>query len=197
VTRFPASLDPARYPVRRFRDPAADAAADTLPDWWPGDRRALVYVTFGSVAAQYPPAAVVYGHAFEAAAGVDARVLLTVVVGAEVDAGEAPPNVRVERWVPQRSVLREATLVVGHGGAGTTLGRSRRGCRSSPYPLFVDQPQNAMAAAAAGAAVVAPLDGIRAAVERVLGNGSYRTAARRIADEMRALPPVDEFVAAP
>jgi hypothetical protein len=37
------------------------------------------------------------------------------------------------------------------------------------------------------------VDGIRAAVDRVLGYDAYRTTARRIAEEMRALPPADDF----
>ena len=47
----------------RFRHPAADADSEPLPDWWPGDERPLVYVSFGSVAATFPPAAQVYSAA--------------------------------------------------------------------------------------------------------------------------------------
>ncbi len=62
---FPASLEdpevagPTR--VHRFRDPAADVAGAPLPDWWAGDRRPRVYVTFGSVTASEPTAAPIYG----------------------------------------------------------------------------------------------------------------------------------------
>ena len=59
LTRFPVSLDPALHPVERFRDPAGDERPNPLPDWWPGDTRPLVYVSFGSVASQFPPAAAV------------------------------------------------------------------------------------------------------------------------------------------
>ena len=41
------------------------------------------------------------------------------------------------------------------------------------------QPQNAARAAGAGAGVVAPIDGIRAGIERVLENDSYGAAGRR------------------
>jgi len=54
---------------------------------------------------------------------------------------------------------------------------------------------NAVRVAAAGAGVVVPLDGIRQGIELVLGNDKYRATARRIADEMRALSSVDEFLA--
>jgi UDP:flavonoid glycosyltransferase YjiC (YdhE family) len=61
-------------------------------------------------------------------------------------------------------------------------------------PLFADQPSNGARVGVVGAGVTVPMDGIRAGVERVLGNDSYRAAAARVADEMRRLPPVDDFV---
>ncbi|MEJ7566783.1 MAG: hypothetical protein WKF41_00825 [Gaiellaceae bacterium] len=55
LTRLPASLDPALHPVERFRDPTGDERPNPLLDWWPGDTRPLVYVSFGSVASHFPP----------------------------------------------------------------------------------------------------------------------------------------------
>jgi UDP:flavonoid glycosyltransferase YjiC (YdhE family) len=55
--------------------------------------------------------------------------------------------VRVERWVPQAAVMREAAAMVGHGGAGS--------------------------------------------VDGVVNDPRYRDRARRIADEIQALPPID------
>ncbi len=195
TTCWPESLDPTAAPVQRFRDAAADAEPAPLPDWWPGDERRLVYVTFGSVAAQVPPAAVVYARAVEAAVDLDARVLLTVGVGAEIDLEDVPQNVRVEKWVPQADVLVHAALVVGHGGSGTTLGALAAGVPLVVVPLFADQPWNAARTAAAGAGVVASIHDIRSGIDRVLGDDSYRLASRAISDELRRYPPVDEFVA--
>lgn len=54
VSRFPASTDPSPYPItRRYRD-VVPSPSRSLPDWWPGDDRPLVYVTFGSVAGGVP-----------------------------------------------------------------------------------------------------------------------------------------------
>jgi UDP:flavonoid glycosyltransferase YjiC (YdhE family) len=150
-----------------------------------------VYVSFGSVAATFPPAAQVYAHSLEAVAEVAARVLLTTG-GNEIELGEIPDNVRVERWVDEAAVLPHAAAAVGHGGAGTTLSAIAAGCPQAVVPLFGDQPANAARVAIAGAGVVASMFGMRAAIERLLERDSYRIAARRIADEMRALPPVDE-----
>jgi UDP:flavonoid glycosyltransferase YjiC (YdhE family) len=147
-------------------------------------------VSFGSVAATFPPAAQVYGHAVAAARALPARVLLTTG-GNELDLGEVPDNVHVERWVDEAAVLAHASAIVGHGGAGTTLSALAAGRPYVAVPLFGDQPLNAVRVAVSRAGVVAPIDGIGPAVERVLADESYRQTSERIAAEMRALPPVD------
>ena len=84
--------------------------------------------------------------------------------------------------------------MVGHGGGGTTLSAMSAGCPLVTVPLFGDQPANGSAVAVAGAGVVAPMLEIGRSIERVLEHDSYRAAARRVAEEMRALPPVDDFL---
>jgi hypothetical protein len=194
LTCFPASVDPATFAVTRFRHPATERTPEPLPDWWPGDDRPLVYMSFGSVAATFPPAAQVYAKAVAAAADLPARVLLTTG-GNEVELGDVPPNLHVESWVDEAAVLAHASAAVGHGGAGTTLSVLAAGCPLVGVPLFGDQPYNAVCVAMAGAGVVTHLDGIRETIELVLENESYAVAARRAADEMRALPSVDGFLA--
>jgi MGT family glycosyltransferase len=178
--------------VLRYRDPAADADPKRLPDWWQGDQRPLVYMTFGSVAAAFPSAAGAYKKALAALGDLPVRVLLTV--GRELELGELPPNVHVEQWVPQADVLAHAVLVLCHGGSGTTLGALAAGRPLVVVPLFADQPFNAARAGIVGAGVVASVDTIGRAVERVLSDDSYAAAAARIRQEMRTLPPVDEFL---
>jgi UDP:flavonoid glycosyltransferase YjiC (YdhE family) len=134
----------------------------------------------------------VYRKALDAVADLPVRVLLTGT--RDVDLGPVPGNVRVEQWVPQTDVFDHAVAVVGHGGSGTTLGALGAGLPQVIVPLFADQPHNATRVAGVGAGVIASLDGIRSAIERVLEDDGYRAAAGRIADEMRALPPVDEFL---
>jgi UDP:flavonoid glycosyltransferase YjiC (YdhE family) len=212
LTLFPASLeepDATEPPhVIRVREPAPARAPQPLPDWWPGDDRPLVYVTFGSVAGTMPAATSLYRSALEAVAEVPARVLLTVGRETDVDAiGAPPPNVRVERWVAQADVLAEAVAVVGHGGSGTTLGALAAGLPQVVVPLFADQPENARRVAAIGAGLAVEPDpeappgplrstidvaSLRAAVAAVLEEPSYREAARAVAAELAALPPVDE-----
>ena len=201
---FPASLDEGAQPdTHRFRDPAWAAAPGPLPHWWPGrDEQPLVYVTFGSVAGQFPQALPVYGVALEAVAGLPARVLLTVGNDLDLDAlPAAPDNVRVERWVPQQDVLAHAAAAVVHGGSGSTLGAIAAGVPLVVVPLFADQPENARRVAEVGAgiavepnrdepkATVAPL---RDAIQSVLAEPAYRERARALADELSAEPPVDD-----
>jgi UDP:flavonoid glycosyltransferase YjiC (YdhE family) len=211
LSLFPASLeDPELDPppvVHRFRDPADSAPSEPLPDWWAGDARPLIYVSFGSVTGGLPVAGAVFRSVFEAAAGLSARVLLTV--GNEPDAevlGPAPPNVHVERWVPQANVFGHATAVVCHGGSGTTLGALAAGLPVVVVPLFADQPENARRVAAVGAGIAVEPDpehadepirsgvdpvALRAAIEEVVGDGAYTQAAQQLADELHALPPTD------
>jgi UDP:flavonoid glycosyltransferase YjiC (YdhE family) len=89
---------------------------------------------------------------------------------------------------------------VGHGGSGTTFGALAAGVPLVVVPFFADQPVNAARVAAAGAALTVEPGGalaprLRAALETVLGDPSYRRAASTIAGEMRAFPPVDEVLA--
>ncbi|HEX2302029.1 MAG TPA: glycosyltransferase [Gaiella sp.] len=191
LTCWPESLDRAPFSVARFHSAAATVPGP-LPDWWAGDERPLVYVSFGSVAASLPTAAIAYGKALEAASGLPCRVLLTT--GNELELDAVPPNVHIERWIPQADVLAHAAVAVCHGGSGTTLGALEAGIPLVVVPLFADQPHNAVRVASRGAGVVASLDGIADGVRRVLHGDEYRDAARAVAAEMRRLPPVDDFL---
>lgn len=210
LSRFPASTDPSPYPVtRRYRDGAAGAAGE-LPDWWPGDDRPLVYVTFGTVAGGVPIGALACRAALDAVADLPVRVLLTVGQLTDVaELGTVPANVHVEAWVPQADVLAQAAVVVCHGGSGTTFGALAAGVPLVVVPLFADQPGNARCVAAAGAGVVVePAPGaaatdrlgrqhaglIRAAIETVLDDPSYSRAAQRVAGEMACTASVDELL---
>src|SRR5204862_6738478 len=113
--------------------------------------------------------------------------------------GDIPANVHVEQWVPQRDVLARASALVCHGGSGTLRGGLAAGVPMVVTPLFADQPHNARRVAAVGAGIALPDPDpatLRAAVERVLADVELARGARRIAEEIAALPPVDAAVAA-
>jgi UDP:flavonoid glycosyltransferase YjiC (YdhE family) len=188
-----------------------------LPDGrpWAGRPGAppLVYLTFGSVAALMGLFPRVYRAALDALADVDAQLLVTVGDGGDPTAlGTLPPNVRVERWVPQHRILARAGAVVCHGGYGSVLGALARGVPVVALPIFADdQWRNARRVADVGAGIALDddpdgarpmLDGPRpdtfdalpGAVEAVLREPGHRRAAGALADAMAALPPVDEAV---
>jgi UDP:flavonoid glycosyltransferase YjiC (YdhE family) len=196
LTLFPAALDDpeAKWPsdVRRFRDPAEPASDKPLPSWWEDDALPLVYVSFGTVVGGTPMAGALFGGALAAVAELPARVLMTVGRELDVDGlGPLPPNVHVERFVPQVDVFGHAGLVVTHGGSGTTLGSLAAGVPLVVVPLFADQPHNARRVAAVGAGVIAEPPRMREAIETVLGDPSYERAAQRLAQEIAWLPPTD------
>jgi UDP:flavonoid glycosyltransferase YjiC (YdhE family) len=206
---MPSALeDPAvPQPPRTLRFRTSEAPPPAVPDDEP-----LVYVSFGSVTAgahlAYYPA--LYRSAIDALAPLPARFLVTV--GEDRDLGELgplPANVTVERWVPQDEVLAHASAVVTHGGHGSTLGALAHGVPLAVLPLFaLDQWFNAEAVDRAGAGVALggdrltrraielpseeTLARLAPAVERLLSDPGPRAAARAIADEMRALPPVGD-----
>jgi UDP:flavonoid glycosyltransferase YjiC (YdhE family) len=196
LTLFPAALDDpeAEWPadVRRFRDAAEPASGEPLPNWWEDDSLPLVYVSFGTVVGGTPMAGALFGGMLAAAADLPARVLMTVGRELDIDAlGPLPPNVHVEHFVPQADVFGHASLVVTHGGSGTTLGALAAGLPLVVVPLFADQPDNARRVAAVGAGVVAEPPGIREAIETVLGEAKYERAAQRLAQEIAWLPSTD------
>ncbi|MGI8684883.1 MAG: glycosyltransferase, partial [Acidimicrobiales bacterium] len=90
----------------RFRADDASAAGGPLPDWWRGLSGPLVYVTFGSVAANLGLFPDLYRAAAAALAGLPIRVLLTVGdAGDPALIGSLPDNVHVETWWPQQDVM--------------------------------------------------------------------------------------------
>jgi UDP:flavonoid glycosyltransferase YjiC (YdhE family) len=173
--------------VQRFR------VGNGIPRSHPRD---LVYVSFGSEAPETRHFPGLYRTAIEALA--DFPVLVTIGDRRDpAELGALPRRVRVERWVAQDEVMPRAAAVVGHGGSGSTLTALAAGVPLALVPLFVDGPDNARRVAQAGAAIVVddPTQ-LAQAVRELLDESSYVEAARQIADEIRALPPVSDAVAA-
>jgi UDP:flavonoid glycosyltransferase YjiC (YdhE family) len=126
---------------------------------------------------------------------------LIVTVGPDTDPstlGQQPPNVRVERFIPQELLLPRCALVVTHGGFGTVKGALSRGVPMVLLPHSADQPDNAVRCAALGVGVVVPAErnpeAIRNAVRRVLCDPSYRVHAQRVRAEIQQLPGPEHVV---
>jgi hypothetical protein len=202
-TLMPEALEDPATPrsdaALRFREVIRGPHA-ALPDWWDGDPRPLIYLTFGSVAPAMELFPGMYREAIAALASLPVRVLVTI--GRERDPSELgplPASVHVERWVAQNDVMPHAAAMVCHGGSGTVTMGLAAGVPMVVLPLFADQSWNSERIAALGAGIelqggpdAAP--GIGEAVLRLLADPSYRETAERVADQMRALPPVDAAV---
>ena len=198
LSPFPPSLRDPAYPLpataHAVRLMTLDGAADDAGPAWVADldERATVYVTLGTV---FPLES---GDLFaRVVAGLrDLPVHLVVTVGPDLDPlelGPQPANVHIERFIPQTALLPHCTLVVSHAGSGSVLGALAHGLPMVLIPLGADQPLNAARCEALGAArVLDPItvtpEGVRAAATAVLAEPSYRRAAQRVQDEIRALP---------
>ncbi|HET6706827.1 glycosyltransferase, partial [Amycolatopsis sp.] len=113
--------------------------------------------------------------------------------------GPRPGNVELAGFVPQRALLAASDVFVTHAGFGSVRESLSAGVPMVAVPLFADQPANAARVHELGAGVrldAAGLtaEGLAAAVDRVLGEPGYRSAAREFRDGVAALPPITDFV---
>ncbi|HEY1105552.1 MAG TPA: nucleotide disphospho-sugar-binding domain-containing protein [Agromyces sp.] len=117
------------------------------------------------------------------------RGLVTTGPAVEPEALHAPANVVVEASAPHAAAMRDAAVVVTHGGHGTVMKALAAGC-----PLVVlhhgrDQVDNAVRVTARGAGLTVPRQAssarIAEAVADVLGDERLRLAAERLGTAIR------------
>jgi len=165
-----------------------------LPDWLgssPG--RPRIVVTLGTVAPGITGVDPLR-QLLNAAGHVPAEFVFALGGTDPATLGPLPGNVRAERWIPLNAVLREASAVVHHGGAGSMLAALDAGLPQLVLPQGADQFDNAEALVKCGAGVQAEEPGT-AELERLLDDGALRAAAQAVQAEMHALPTPAEVVA--
>jgi MGT family glycosyltransferase len=156
-----------------------------------------VYITFGTV---FNDDLTLFATALEAARELDVDVVVTLGPGHDPKAlGPQPPNVKVAEFIPQAQLLPACAAVVSHAGSGTFLAALAAGVPQVLLPQAADQFLNAEAGARGGVAVpIAPGElsstRVRAALERVLSDAAFRTAAQRAQAEIAAMPAPDAVV---
>jgi UDP:flavonoid glycosyltransferase YjiC (YdhE family) len=185
--------EPLGESIRLGHVPAAEERA---PAWLDELARPLVYVTLGTVFNK--PALL-----RQLLDGLDGSVSALVTTGRNVDPGSLggwPPNVRVERFVPQEQVLPRCAAVVAHAGSGSVRGALAHGLPLVLVPQGADQFDNAARCEAVGAAVVVrpaelTADAVRLALKRVLDEPAFTEAAQRVQAEIQAMPTAGQVAA--
>ncbi|WP_440902087.1 glycosyltransferase [Actinosynnema sp.] len=156
----------------------------------------LVYLTLGTAFAT----AGLLSTAVRALAGVGAQVVVSTGRVHPQELGPLPEGVTAHEWVSQGALLPHASVVVHHGGSGTTLASLATGVPQLFLPQGADQFSNADAVSAAGAGVAlrgeqVTAEAITASVRKLLSpkdGAGHREAARAIAEEIAGMPAPSE-----
>ena len=163
--------------------------SDQPPPAWldamPRDRP-VVYVTEGTIHLQPR----VLKAAAEGLANLPVQVIMTTGKHRDpdtLDLGPRPlaPNIRVEQWVPIEDLLPRVDAVVTTGGSNTVQATLMQGLPLVVVPKDWDHPESGWRLEYAGAGLhLAPekctAERLRADVERVLYEPSFRENARRL-----------------
>ena len=116
--------------------------------------------------------------------------LVTLGPGLRTEEVPGTSNVAVAASAPHADLLAQAAVVVTHAGHGSTMKALAAGVPMVCLPHGRDQNDNTTRVVAAGAGVRlsrrASAEAIRAAVQTVLREPSYRTNAERIAEAFKA-----------
>jgi MGT family glycosyltransferase len=128
-------------------------------------------------------------RAVQALGSLPIRGVVTTGRGIEPADLPAPSNVEVLQTAPHGQIMAEASVVVTHAGHGTVLKALAAGAPLVCIPMGRDQKDNATRVLRLGAGVQVSKRSsparIAAAVDQILTDPSYGSAARRFADELR------------
>src|SRR5262249_13533151 len=144
------------------------------------------------------------------------RIITLGANGAPARFGPQPPNVRIERYIPQAELLPYIDVCLNHGGYNTVIEPLTYGIPQVVLPLAADQPVLALLCLAHGAAILPPTHTfdlttgelglpiinpakltplvIRDAVRRALAEPQYRANAQAMQARLAALPGLDVAV---
>lgn len=131
----------------------------------------------------------------------DVEPLITLPARHHQELGAVGDRTRVVEPVPLHLFLDSCAAVVHHGGTGTTLTACAFGLPQLVLPQIGNEPLWAARLVEAGVAVSCPdpelqddPEAVRDGVARLLTTPSHTAAARKLADEMAALPSPADMV---
>lgn len=150
--------------------------------------RELVYVSLGSMSGRYPEASRLLAAIIEALKGKEYNVLVQAGNYFEALRSHEGVNIRIERRVDQVKVLGQASLAIIHGGYGSVKECIANGVPMAIAPFYHDQYKNAGIARSLGVGIMldprsCDLEGIRAAVDRLRLDESFRRRAATLYSE--------------
>lgn len=155
--------------------------------WRDDDPRPLVLAGFST---SFQNHAAVVQRVIDASSSLPIRLVVTL--GGSIESHELTPaeNTAVVRSAPHLEILREASLVVTHGGHGTVMAALMHRIPMLVIPHGRDQADNAVRVTERGAGLavsrMAPTAEIRAALDRLISKPEFRTAARVLGDAVDA-----------
>ena len=171
-------------------------AAPWVSPFAPDDRRPLVLVSFSTT---FQDHAGVVQRVLDALADLPVKAVVTLGGSLRHDELRAPANVAVVESAPHHDVMREAALVVTHGGHGTVMKALVHRRPMLIVPHGRDQNDNAVRVTERGAGLALPRDAdakaLRAVIRRLLAEPAFAAAARvlgtEVAREVAQSPVVD------
>lgn len=149
--------------------------------WLETDERPLILVAFSST---YQNHLAVLERIAAALGNLPVRAVFTMGPGLAGLGFHAPPNVTVCESAPHGQLMRDAQLVITHGGHGTVVRALVAGVPLLCIPLGRDQGDNTVRVttrnAGIGLSPAASVEEVRSAVIELLENARYRIAARHL-----------------
>jgi UDP:flavonoid glycosyltransferase YjiC (YdhE family) len=156
-----------------------------------GAERSRVLLTFSTTVMAGQPALI--ERACAAVAGLGVRPTLTLGPAVDREAVHLPGDVEVLAFADHDGLLPECAAVVSHGGLGTVLRALAHGVPLLVLPLGRDQAVNADRVERLGAGLALPADAsperLRSAMRALLGDASFRAAARAAAERIAPAEP--------
>jgi UDP:flavonoid glycosyltransferase YjiC (YdhE family) len=201
---FPVKQLPERlhYIGPQINEPMQSAIWES--PWPPTDHRPLLAVGFSTTFQNH---AGVLQKIIDATADLPVRTLITLGQIEARDLRTASNSVLVAS-APHDAVMRDAALVITHGGHGTVMRALVHHLPMLILPHGRDQPENAIRITERGAGICLPAEAdvgeIRQAIERLLEDTSFATAARRLGEavareinESPVVPLLEELATSP
>ncbi|HEX4356948.1 MAG TPA: nucleotide disphospho-sugar-binding domain-containing protein [Pseudonocardia sp.] len=164
-----------------------------VPDWaLRQPDRPRVCVTLGTVVPAMHGVSSL-AAVLDALAGLDVEVVLAAGTADLSELGELPANVRSVGFLALSAFLPTCSLIVHHGGSGTTATPLHYGVPQLVLPSFADNPMSAARVVERGVGLshdpaTATAYVIRELAKRLLSEPSFAVAAREVRAEMAGQP---------